>query len=62
MSHDEIEKKYSKYKESIYAPLTQNLLERLERAIDHQTVYGGKETINDAIVYIRDHFHYGLYS
>ena len=53
-SPEEIWEKYAGYVESGYGPSTDGLLERLERAMNYQAVFKGEETINDAIVYIRE--------
>ncbi len=55
-SADEIKEKYAGYTESMYGPSTDMLLERLERASRYQPVFRGTETINDAIVYIRENY------
>lgn len=55
-SADEIKEKYAGYTESMYGPSTDMLLDRLERASRYQPVFRGAETINDAIVYIREHY------
>ena len=57
---DTAQEKYKDYSYSIYMTDTESLLKRLEQALPHQLNIADERTINDAIVYIRNHFFWGL--
>ena len=62
MTEGELQEKYNDRHYSYLYCGTESLMERLEDLLQYQYDAEAETAINDAIVYIRDHFHYGLYS